>query len=515
MTIRADTAEVRETPLRPLPATGERLPAMQRLVARTALFERLSTAGPGQVVLLCAPAGSGKTILLRSWSESPAAPDRVAWVSVERGEEDAQHFWLSVIDALAGAVGEEGLVERVGATPAFHPEGVVEPLLSGLDELDEPVVLVIDDLHELRSPEALRWLEHALARVPPKVQVVLSTRVDPGLGLHRLRLTGDLLEIRSGDLRFSLEETGRLLQAAGIALADAAVARLHERTEGWAAGLRLAAISLAAHPDRERFVVEFSGSERTVAAYLLAEVLERQPARGSRPPAADVDPGPRERAAGRLPDRRLGLRGDPAATRGRERVRVLARRGPNVVPLPPSVRRPAPARAAAARSVDDRAASPRRRRVVRAARGHGGGDPPCAGGGRLADRGAHGGRQLRQPGLRRPAGDAPSAAPGLPGGRRRHGPGAGARLREGAALRRTARGERALHRGGGAPGRHGPATSAGSASSSSSRRRGSRSRAAAAIWPPSRRRCARSRPRWPRSRRAPGGSATTSGPPRS
>ena len=130
MTSRADTAEVRETPLRPLPSTGERLPAIQRLVARTALFDRLSTAGPGQVVLLCAPAGSGKTILLRSWSESPAAPERVAWVSVERGEEDAQHFWLSVIDALAGAVGEEGLVERVGATPAFHPEAVVEPLLA-------------------------------------------------------------------------------------------------------------------------------------------------------------------------------------------------------------------------------------------------------------------------------------------------------------------------------------------------------------------------------------------------
>ena len=108
MTIRADTADLRETPLQPLPATGERLPAMRRLVPRKPLFGVLSGAGPGQVVLLCAPAGSGKTVLLRSWVESEAAPERVAWVSVERGEEDAQHFWLSVIDALAGAVGESG-----------------------------------------------------------------------------------------------------------------------------------------------------------------------------------------------------------------------------------------------------------------------------------------------------------------------------------------------------------------------------------------------------------------------
>src|SRR4051812_22570621 len=278
MTIRPDTADLRETPLQPLPATAERLPAMRRLVPRKPLFGVLSSAGPGQVVLVCAPAGSGKTVLLRSWVESESAPERVAWVSVDRGEQDAQHFWLSVIDALAGAVRDERLVERVGATPAFHPEGVVEPLLSGLDALDAPVVLVVDDLHELRSPEALRWLEHALTRVPPKVLVVLSTRVDPGLGLHRLRLTGNLLEVRGDDLRFSLEETGRLLQAAGVEIGDAAVTRLYERTEGWAAGLRLAAISLAAHPDRERFVAEFSGSERTVAAYLLAEVLERQPA---------------------------------------------------------------------------------------------------------------------------------------------------------------------------------------------------------------------------------------------
>ena len=113
--------------------------------------------------------------------------------------------------------------------------------------------------------------------MPAELRVVLATRKDPRLGLHRLRLAGALTEIRAADLRFSLDETRKLLEAAGVTLSDAGVALLHERTEGWAAGLRLAAISLAEHPDPERFVREFSGSERTVAGYLLAEVLERQP----------------------------------------------------------------------------------------------------------------------------------------------------------------------------------------------------------------------------------------------
>ena len=145
----------------------ERLPAARGLVPRRLLFDRLSAAGPGEVILVCAPAGSGKTVLLRSWVESAGLADRVAWVSVERGERDAQRFWLSVIDALAAAVGEDGLVERVAATPAFGGEAVVERLLSDLHLLEQPVVLVIDDLHELRSAEALRLLELLPDRAAP------------------------------------------------------------------------------------------------------------------------------------------------------------------------------------------------------------------------------------------------------------------------------------------------------------------------------------------------------------
>ena len=256
----------------------ERLPAGRRLVVREPLFRRLSATPPGGVALICAAAGSGKTVLLRSWIEAERFADRVAWVSVERGESDSQRFWLSVIDALAAAVDEDGMVERVGATPAFDGQAVVDSLLSGLLSLEQPIVLVIDDLHELASPEALRLLERFLTELPPELRVVLATREDPRLGLHRLRLAGELVEIRGPDLRFSIAEARELLEATGITLSDDAVALLQERTEGWAAGLRLAAISLAGHPDPERFVAEFSGSERTVAGYLLAEVLERQPA---------------------------------------------------------------------------------------------------------------------------------------------------------------------------------------------------------------------------------------------
>jgi LuxR family transcriptional regulator, maltose regulon positive regulatory protein len=250
-------------------------PAVLGLVPRTGLFERLS-AGRA-VTLVSAPPGSGKTVLLRSWIEDAGLRDRVAWVSVERGERDPQRFWLSVLEVLRAAVRGEAFVEKLAPAPEFDGEAVVGRLVAELGPLEEPVVLVIDDLHELHSSEALAQLELLLARLPPLLRVVLATRHDPQLRLHGLRLEGKLTELRTAELRFTLEETRALLAASGIVLSDEAVALLHERTEGWAAGLRLAALSLAGHPDPEQFVAEFSGSERTVADYLFAEVLARQP----------------------------------------------------------------------------------------------------------------------------------------------------------------------------------------------------------------------------------------------
>jgi LuxR family maltose regulon positive regulatory protein len=154
---------------------------------------------------------------------------------------------------------------------------MVDRVLSELADQRGRLILIIDDLHELISPDALAQLTRLLTNLPPHVYAVLATRRDLPLRLHQLRLAGELAEIRAADLRFTERETRELLDASGIALSEAAVALLHQRTEGWAAGLRLAAISLTDHPDPERFVAEFSGSDRTVAEYLIAEMLERQP----------------------------------------------------------------------------------------------------------------------------------------------------------------------------------------------------------------------------------------------
>ena len=154
---------------------------------------------------------------------------------------------------------------------------MIETIVSELAEQAKVVVLIIDDLHELSSADALRGLERLLAQLPRSAHAVLSARRDPSIRLHQLRLAGEVAEIRAGDLQFSEDETGELLRASGITLSADAVAALHRRTEGWAAGLRLAAISLGVHPDPERFVAEFSGTDRAIGEYLIAEMLGRQP----------------------------------------------------------------------------------------------------------------------------------------------------------------------------------------------------------------------------------------------
>ena len=229
------------------------------------------------MTVVSAPAGSGKTVLLRSWISEAGLEGSAAWVPVGREERDPQRFWLSVLGALRQTTAGSGLVRELTAAPDLDGWAVVERLLKDLAPLEDRIWLVVDDVHHLGSAEALRQLELLLMRAPPPLRFVLATRHDLRLGLHRLRLEGELAEIRAGDLRFSLAEARELFAAAGVELADPAVVMLHERTEGWAAGLRLAALSLAGHPDPGRFAAEFSGSERTVAEYLLDEVLDRQP----------------------------------------------------------------------------------------------------------------------------------------------------------------------------------------------------------------------------------------------
>jgi LuxR family maltose regulon positive regulatory protein len=244
-----------------------------RLIPRPGLFELLNAAE--RVVQVSAPAGSGKTFLLRSWIAAEGLADRTAWVSVGLDEHDPEAFWLSVLDALrATPIGAEW-VRELTAAPGLDGAAMVERLAEDLSSLEDPVWLVIDDLHELVSGNAIDQLGLLLALAPPKLRLVLLTRSD-FRGLHRLRVEGQLTEIRAGDLRFSFDESRALMDAAGVRLSEGALEALLATTEGWAAGLRLVALSLARHPDPEEYAAAFSGRERAVAEYLVAEVLERQ-----------------------------------------------------------------------------------------------------------------------------------------------------------------------------------------------------------------------------------------------
>jgi LuxR family transcriptional regulator, maltose regulon positive regulatory protein len=274
------------------------------LVPRPGLFERLGTAE--RVVLVSAPAGSGKTFLLRSWIAAEGLEERVAWVSVGRQERDPQAFWLSVIESLRGTrIGSER-VRELTAAPDLDGATVVGRLLEDVGALDERLWLVIDDLHELQARDAMRQVGLLLGSAPPQLRFVLMTRRDLRLGLHRLRLEGELTEIRGEELRFTLEESRALLQATGVRLSDGALESLVARTEGWVAGLRLAALSLARDPDPERFAAAFSGRERAVAEYLLAEVLDRQPEEVTR---LLLRTSLLERVSGPLADRLTGTSG--------------------------------------------------------------------------------------------------------------------------------------------------------------------------------------------------------------
>ncbi len=244
------------------------------VVSRRGLLARLE--GAARVTQISAPPGSGKTSLLRCWIGDAGQADSVAWVAVHGEDSEPQRFWVSVADALRGTAAGAELVRPLSAAPGLDGWAVVEGLLKDLAPLEDRIWLIIDDLHELGSGDAQRQLKLLLMLAPPQLRFVLATRHDVRLGLHRLRLEGELTEIRAADLSFTLDEARALFQGAGVELSESALRMLYERTEGWAAGLRLAAVSLAGHPDPDRFAAEFSGSERTVAEYLLTEVLERQ-----------------------------------------------------------------------------------------------------------------------------------------------------------------------------------------------------------------------------------------------
>jgi LuxR family maltose regulon positive regulatory protein len=247
------------------------------IVSRDALIGVLDRATDKRLTIISAPPGSGKSALLRAWREHISSSSRVAAVAVRRGETDPQRFWLAVVQAIRRAIDPSTVADAPTATQEFDGAAILDRALDELAAAVDPIIVVIDDLHELHSPEGLAQLQEFVERLPPPARLVMTARRDPDLRLHQIRLDGELSEIRGADLRFSVDEARAMLEASGLEVSEDLVSRLHERTEGWAAGLRLAAISLEGHPEPEAFVAAFSGSDRTVADYLIAEMLERQP----------------------------------------------------------------------------------------------------------------------------------------------------------------------------------------------------------------------------------------------
>ncbi|HTF48700.1 MAG TPA: LuxR C-terminal-related transcriptional regulator [Pseudonocardia sp.] len=251
------------------------LPA--EFVERPALRTRLDEAAG--LVLVCAPAGYGKTLLLSDWARSSTSVD-TAWVTLDRDDNDPRRLWTSVV-ASAASCPSVPPSSRLHAPwnwrPGAQPEFLAE-LLEALLALPRPIRLVLDDLHELLDPQTLHGVDILVRNRPAGVQLVLSSRFDPPLALSRLRLAGRMWELRADRMSFTAPEAAALLANSGISLTTAQVEMLHQRTGGWAAGLRLAADALAEAADSDGFLARFSGDERSVADYLVGEILSRMPA---------------------------------------------------------------------------------------------------------------------------------------------------------------------------------------------------------------------------------------------
>jgi LuxR family transcriptional regulator, maltose regulon positive regulatory protein len=247
-------------------------------VERARLFDMLDAGVQRRLTVVTGPPGAGKTLLVSTWAAHPARPHppgRIAWLSIERRDSRPAHFWSAVI-AAARAAGVPGLESFTSHIPLDHEE-FTAAFANALSALRAPLVLILDDYHELSSAVVHEQLDALLRYAPDKLRVVIVGRADPPVALHRLRLEGHLAEVRTADLAFTLSEATALFGLAGLELTPDLVAALHERTEGWVAGLRLAALSLEGHDDPESLVSTFAGDEGTIADYLVEEVLHHQP----------------------------------------------------------------------------------------------------------------------------------------------------------------------------------------------------------------------------------------------
>jgi LuxR family maltose regulon positive regulatory protein len=254
------------------PPTGAR-----RQVARPRILDRLVSGDTRRLTLVDAPAGWGKTTVLAAWASDPRERRPFAWFTVDRGDNDPVRFWGYAIEALRTlepSVGSASLA-ALGVSGTNPLDVVLPPLINELAGLDRRLVFVLEDYHLIESPDVHEGVAFLLERLPPTLELAIATRLDPPLPLPRLRARGEMLEVRTAELRFDEEEAEELLRVAlGGELGEADVERLVTRTEGWAAGLYLAALSLAGRDDPSAFIEAFAGDDRHIVDYLGGEVLE-------------------------------------------------------------------------------------------------------------------------------------------------------------------------------------------------------------------------------------------------
>ena len=243
-------------------------------IPRERLLERLRSGSDRRLTLVACPAGFGKTTLLAAWHEAEAARTPAAWLTLDEGDNDPVVLWTHAIEALRRAVHPVDRPTPAHAVVAPVTDVVLPRLVNEMDAQGE-ITLILDDFHRLSSAPArasVRWfIDHA----PPGFQLVLASRTEPALPVAALRAHDELLELRAGDLRFTSEEADAFLNGRlGLALTPEDLQELVAKTEGWPAGLYLAALSLANAADRHALVRSFGGSTRHVVDFLMTEVVE-------------------------------------------------------------------------------------------------------------------------------------------------------------------------------------------------------------------------------------------------